>query len=239
MKTKLDFDPRSFVGIAHRGYHNEAIPENSFAAFEAAVANNLMFECDVHLTKDGEVLISHDSDLLRMSGKPGKIEDLTLAEIRAEHKLPDGSDYPLLKDVIAMVNERVPMVVEIKVVDGNYKAVVDAVLPIISAVKNPKNLTLISFDPRALKRAKKCPFTRGLLICEEKKWVLIFRNQFDYLDIETTLVDNKTVINYRKKGGLVNVWTVETPEVLNHVKGKVDMITFQHLPLDAVKEAHQ
>lgn len=238
MKNKNDFDPRCFLGIAHRGFHDEVRPENSMAAFENAVAHDLMFECDVHLTKDGEVLVSHDSDLLRMSKKPGKIEELTLAQIRAEHKLPDGSDYPLLKDVLAMVDERVPIVVEIKVVDGNYKQIVAATLPLLSHIKNPKNITLISFDPRALKAAKKSPFTRGLLICEAKKWVLICRNRFDYLDIETSLVDDKRVVSYRKKGGLVNVWTVETPELLSSVSGKVDMITFQHLPIEDVRKAH-
>ena len=124
MLNRSAFDPRVFHGIAHRGYHDQVSPENSMEAFEKAVAAGLPFECDVHLTKDGQVVVSHDSLLKRMTGKEGKIEELTLAELRAGYKLPNGADLPLLKEVLDFVQERVPIVVEIKVVDRNYKAIV-------------------------------------------------------------------------------------------------------------------
>lgn len=238
MLNRSAFDPRVFHGIAHRGYHDQVSPENSMEAFEKAVAAGLPFECDVHLTKDGQVVVSHDSLLKRMTGKEGKIEELTLAELRAGYKLPNGADLPLLKEVLDFVQERVPIVVEIKVVDRNYKAIVAAVLPLLSHIKEKKNISIISFDPRALTRCKKAGFSRGLLIEKNNTWVLMFRGKFDYLDVEDCLVDEPRIVKYRRKGGLVNVWTVDTQEKLAHVKGKVDMITFQHLPLDAVEDAH-
>lgn len=238
MLAKSEFDPRLFHGIAHRGYHDQVAPENSMAAFRNAIAAGLPFECDVHLTKDGKIVISHDSQLKRMTGKEGKIEELTLEELRASYKLPDGSDLPLLTEVIALNNEAVPMVVEIKVVDANYKEIAPKVLQILSQIKNKRNVTIISFDPRALRLCKKSGISLGLLIEKNNTWVLLFRRYFDYLDIEDCLVDDRRVVSYRKKGGLVNTWTIDTLEKIEEIKGKVDMITFQHLPLDKVEEAH-
>lgn len=235
---KTAFDPRLFHGIAHRGYHDEVAPENSFAAFKKAIEANLPFECDVHLTKDGEIVICHDSLLKRMTGKEGKIEELTLAELRKDYKLPDGSDLPLLKDVIEYNEERVPIVVEIKVVDHNHAQIAPKVLEIVDKIRNKHNVSIISFDWKCLKLCRGHGITLGLLICKKYAFVLALRDRFDYLDVEDCLVNYYRVTSYRRHGGLVNVWTVDTEEKLKEVKGKVDMITFQHLPLDKVEDAH-
>jgi glycerophosphoryl diester phosphodiesterase len=238
MIPRSEYDPRLFHGIAHRGYHDEISPENSLSAFHKAIEANLPFECDVHLTKDGEILICHDGDLQRMTGIPGKIEELTLAEIRGKYKLPDGSDLPLLKEALELCQERVPIVVELKVVNANYKPLAEKTLALLEGIQNKKNITIISFDPRALKSCKKKGFSLGLLIEKNNTWVLMFRGFFDYLDIEDCLVNDKRVLSYRKKGRLVNVWTIDTKEKLDYIRGKVDMITFQHLPLKDVEDAH-
>ena len=238
MLHRNETDPRLFHGIAHRGYHDQVSPENSLSAFRKAIDANLPFECDVHLTKDGQIVISHDSLLKRMTGKEGKIEELTLAELRRDYKLPDGSDLPLLQEAIDLCQEKVPMVVEIKVVDANYKEITPKVLELLKQIKNKKNVTIISFDPRCLKLCRNSGISLGLLVEKNHTWVLMFRNRFDYLDIEDCLVDDKRVISYRKKGGLVNTWTIDTNEKLEEIKGKVDMITFQHLPLADVEAAH-
>lgn len=238
MILRSEYDPRLFHGIAHRGYHDDISPENSLSAFKKAIEANLPFECDVHLTKDGEILICHDGDLQRMTGIPGKIEELTLAEIRGKYKLPDGSDLPLLKEALQLCQERVPIVVELKVVNANYKPLAEKTLALLEGIQNKKNITIISFDPRALKSCKKKGFSLGLLVEKNNTWVLMFRGFFDYLDIEDCLVNDKRVLSYRKKGRLVNVWTIDTKEKLDYIRGKVDMITFQHLPLKDVEDAH-
>lgn len=76
--------PRIF---AHRGLttpsmHAAGIAENSRAAIDAAVAAGCEFvETDCHLTRDGEVVLFHDTDLRRVAGDPRKIADVTLAEL--------------------------------------------------------------------------------------------------------------------------------------------------------------
>lgn len=69
--------------VAHRGGSRLA-PENTLVAFD--LARDLgadAIETDVHLSKDGEVIVFHDDDTLRLCGVPGTIEARTAAEIRA------------------------------------------------------------------------------------------------------------------------------------------------------------
>jgi glycerophosphoryl diester phosphodiesterase len=68
--------------IAHRGASGE-YPENTLIAFRAAAeAGAPYFELDVHMTRDGVVVISHDPDLKRTCGLDAAIRDLTLAELK-------------------------------------------------------------------------------------------------------------------------------------------------------------
>ena len=59
-------------------------PENTLASFQKAIdMGATMIELDVHLTKDQEIAVIHDSDLSRTTTGRGLVEDMTLAEIRA------------------------------------------------------------------------------------------------------------------------------------------------------------
>ena len=59
---------------AHRGLHDPSKPENSMAAFRAALEKGYGIELDVHLLKDGTLAILHDSDLKRVTGREGILE---------------------------------------------------------------------------------------------------------------------------------------------------------------------
>ena len=66
---------------AHRGF-NTVAPENSLAAFGAAIALGAPeIELDVRFTRDGIPVVAHDSELQRQAGVPGTIEEKTLAEL--------------------------------------------------------------------------------------------------------------------------------------------------------------
>ncbi len=68
--------------IAHRGASGE-YPENTLVAFRAAAeAGAPYFELDVHMTRDGVVVVSHDPELSRTCGLDAAIRDLTLAELK-------------------------------------------------------------------------------------------------------------------------------------------------------------
>lgn len=104
------------VNIAHRGLHtrDKRIPENSMAAFRAAVSNGYGVEFDVHLTADKRLVVFHDDNLERMCGTDAYIDDMTYDKL-AELSLA-GTDerIPLLSQVLAAVDGKTPIVLELK-----------------------------------------------------------------------------------------------------------------------------
>lgn len=104
--------------IAHRGLHNNGagIPENSLAAFRRAVKYGFAIENDIHLTADGEVVVFHDDTLERMCGVPGRVEEMTLAELKALHLGDTGETIPTLRECLETVAGRVPLLIEFKCV---------------------------------------------------------------------------------------------------------------------------
>ena len=138
---------------AHRGLHDETSPENSMSAFRKAVERGYGIELDVHLMKDGKLAVIHDSSLRRTAGMDKKIEDL-VAEDLPDCKLTGTEEcIPLFTDVLQMVNGNVPLIVEIKTENDNYKAVSEATCAILA---NYEGLYCVeSFDPRAIAYVRK------------------------------------------------------------------------------------
>ena len=74
--------PNGVYVVAHRGFKAVA-PENTIAAFDAAAAvGGDYMELDVHVTKDGELILMHDGKVDRTTNGHGAVRDLTFAEIR-------------------------------------------------------------------------------------------------------------------------------------------------------------
>ncbi len=87
------------IPIAHRGY-SAKYPENTMSAFDAAVQLGFAYlETDVHATKDGQVAVFHDDTLERMTGMNGRVEDLTLAELR-RLRVSQSEPIPLLVELL-------------------------------------------------------------------------------------------------------------------------------------------
>ena len=222
-----------FLGVCHRGLHDETRSENGMKAFQNAIENNMAFELDVHLSKDGVLFVMHDSNLKRMTGKEGIIEELDSKTIKSEYRLADGGEIPTLQEVLDLNQERVLIVVEMKVVNNNYKAVGKATKKLLEQVKDPHKIAVISFDPRALMKVGH-RYERQLLMVKEKDWVRHFKCFFESVDLEITQVKDPWVIRYRKHGGIVNCWTVETAEQIKDLSPYVDTMTFQHVSKDIV-----
>ena len=85
--------------VAHRG-DSAHYPENTLLAFTSAVSMQVdVIETDVHLSKDGEVVIWHDPTLDRNTDGSGRIEDHTLAELKGydagyTFTLDEGKTFP-------------------------------------------------------------------------------------------------------------------------------------------------
>lgn len=112
-------NPRLLGHYAHRGLHSETVPENSLAAFELACQNGHGIELDVQLSADGEVMVFHDYTLTRMAGKDARVKELTRAELQALSLAGTDQTVPTFSEVLALVDGRVPLLVELKGEDLN------------------------------------------------------------------------------------------------------------------------
>ncbi len=99
---------------AHRGLWGKQAPENSLAAFAAAVRSGCGIELDLQLSKDHVIMVFHDDDLRRLCGISARIEDLTCAELKRLRLCGTAETIPTLSEVLALVRGKVPLMLEIK-----------------------------------------------------------------------------------------------------------------------------
>ena len=98
--------------IAHRGASGE-LPENTLPAYELAVKQGSdMIEIDLHTTRDGAIVITHDENLEGLGGR-GEVADATLEEIR-RLDAGGGAAVPTLGEVLDAFGARIPFNLELK-----------------------------------------------------------------------------------------------------------------------------
>ncbi len=138
---------------AHRGLHGSGIPENSMAAFRAALEAGYGIELDIHLLKDGSLAVIHDSSLLRTTGREGSIEDLTAPELK-DYRL-EGTDetIPLFSQVLKLYAGRAPLIIELKAAGSNHAALCEAACKAMEGYCG--DWCMESFDPRCVYWLKK------------------------------------------------------------------------------------
>lgn len=138
---------------AHRGLHSQGVPENSMAAFEKAKKGGYGVELDVHLLADGNLAVIHDSTLERVTGLPGKIEELTTRQLRDCRLCGTEEIIPELRHVLELFNGEAPLIVELKPAEGNHAALCKAACEMLDGYNGP--YCLESFDPRCILWLKK------------------------------------------------------------------------------------
>jgi glycerophosphoryl diester phosphodiesterase len=117
--------------IAHRGA-SAYRPENTLPAYDLAVEQRAdMIEIDLHRTRDGAIVVTHDEDLAGIGGR-GEIADASLEQVR-ELDAGGGERVPLLEEVLDRYGERIPFNLEIKRgtradYEGLERLVLDAVV---------------------------------------------------------------------------------------------------------------
>ena len=140
--------------IAHRGLHNirEGRPENSHAAIEAAIAYGYGIEIDVQLSSDGLPMVFHDYHLDRLTDQKGAIAQHD-AERLSRLTLRGGSDtISTLKETLAQISGKVPLLIEIKDQDGGLSNNVGPLeIKVSQALKNYSgDVAVMSFNPNSI-----------------------------------------------------------------------------------------
>ena len=229
---------------AHRGlYDNEhGIPENSMAAFRRAVDKGYGIELDVHLTADNQLVVFHDDTLTRMCGMNKKISSFLYSDLMQLRLLGTEEGIPLFKDVLELIDGKVPLIIELKGDGSNQNLLCPLVWQLLSRYKG--DYCIESFHPFVLQWFKRHEpqVVRGQLSCNFFKEnphcdIVLFlmsnlmTNFFthpDFIAYKYLDLDNPAVIYNRKLFHIMTVvWTIPGKPTYDRFKNKVDVMIFE------------
>ena len=199
--------------IAHRGYHdgNSARYENSLPAIEAALEHGFAIECDVQPTADEDVVVFHDATLDRLTAEVGNVRERTTAELTGIRLGETDARIPTLHEMLALVDGRVPVVIEMKgpSQDGFAAAVAKASVPYRGSV------ALMSFDHSLVRGALGRDLPVGLTAEGTDPDAVAnhaaIADEVDFLSYAVDDLPNPFVERFRTSGRPVITWTVRTP----------------------------
>lgn len=204
--------------IAHRGASGSA-PENTMAAFERAMdmgADGIELDCQ--LTRDGRLVVIHDSSLERTTGVAGFVKDIDWEQLR---RLDAGSWFgpefqgegiPLLADVLRLVRDRCLLNIEIKNLPFRGVGVEAALVQLLKETRFPLEQVIVSsFDHVSLMTVAELEPALSLA-------ALFAHYPLSFSDLPGTIVHpHREVVNSdfvqeaRTAGKSINVWTVNDP----------------------------
>ena len=143
--------------VAHRMGAMER-DENTLAALEECASLGLKaFETDIHITKDDQLVVTHDGSLQRRCGAEVNVEEMTLEEIR-KYKTKEGNPLPTLGELLTFLKGKgIAMQLEVKAPPtlGRLKKLVEVMVKELKeAGFTGDDLLVISFCPEALKLTK-------------------------------------------------------------------------------------
>lgn len=228
--------------LAHRGLfkQDQSIPENSLAAFKAAMDSEFGSELDVQCSQDGVVMVFHDDDLERMCGTKGLLEVFSYLEIKKFRLAKTQEAIPTLDSVLKLTQGKVPLMIEIKTTQ-RIKYTVTQVKECLKDYVGP--YSICSFNPLVLLEVKRqMPnVLRGQIMehAYHKKqypWVqrLILHfalmngiNRPDYLSIHHQQITLSYRI-HRWMGGFGVMWPLPTQDQISKAKHHSDLIIFEH-----------
>ncbi len=211
MKT-VRFDDDVLV-IAHRGAAGSA-PENTLASIELAVQHGAdMVEIDVQETADGEIVVVHDSDLMRVGRSPLKIWDATYEEIL---EVDVGSWYgpkfsdqrvPTLEQVLKLCKGRAMVDIELKYY-GHNERLEERVAKIVERTGMDDEIVLMSLVSNIVSsmKALRPHWTVGLLTA--KAVGDLTTSRADFLAVHVGIANPGFVRRAHAAGKEVFVWTV-------------------------------
>ena len=235
--------------ITHRALHDrrEGRIENSPAAIRAALTAGYAIEIDVQISADGQAMVFHDEELMRLTGRPGWIRDHSAAEL-ALMTLSDSKDtIPTLPQVLTMIAGRVPLLIEIKdqsltmsETDGRLETAVATALQGYAG-----DVAVMSFNPHSVAHmARLAPhIARGITTSsyDYADWPSVPEATCDTLreipDYDRTCASfishqgddlaRPRVTALKAKGAAVLCWTIKSPEQEAMARQIANNITFE------------
>jgi glycerophosphoryl diester phosphodiesterase len=202
------------AGFAHRGRHGPGVPENSLAAFRAAIAVGAGIECDLRLSRDGFAMIHHDPTLERMCGISAQTESLPAASLMTLPLAGGDERIPWLGSLLELAAET-PLLLELKVRAGSPPPPIDLLCRTVAhdLASHAGPFGVMSFDPRVgawfARHAPTIP--RGLVIADAtpswRRFAMIGLARPTFLAVETIAAARPWVARARRRWP-VACWTV-------------------------------
>lgn len=201
--------------IAHRGVHNSYIIENTLPAFVKAIDKNYVIELDIHILKDNKIVVMHDYNLKRLTGKSRIIENLSYAQL-SRIKIKNKYTIPTLEEVMHIVSGKVPLLIEIKDVDNNisfYKELIK----LLDSYKG--SFAIQSFNPFVVDWfcKNKKDYVIGIIVYNNLNYKFIkkYIKKADFISV------NKKFIPLKSNKMIIG-WTIKTKKEYNEYKDKCD-----------------
>jgi glycerophosphoryl diester phosphodiesterase len=211
--------------VAHRG-SSKAAPENTMAAFRQAIADGAdWIELDVQETADGEVVVFHDSDFMRLAGVSLKIWDATLADLRdidiGTRFSPAFKDerVPTLGEVLDACKGKAGVVIELKTY-GHGQQLEERVARIVDARGMDAQIAVMSLDLDAARKMKSLrpDWKVGLLMSVSAG--NLQTSGADFLAVNAAFTDRGFVRSAHRRGTKVYVWTVDDASTMSEMMGR-------------------
>ena len=208
--------------IAHRGAAGAA-PENTLAAIRQAIQDDSDWvEIDVQESRDGHVIVVHDSDFMKLAGRAEKVWDTDLSAIQ---QIDVGSWFdpkfsnervPTLEQVLQVIRDGdSSLVIELKYY-GHDDALEQRVVEIVEAMDMSHRVVIMSLKLEGVHKLKKLRpgWTGGLLAATALGDIT--RLDADFLAVNQNMADAGFIRRAHKAGKTVFVWTVNDPLSLTH-----------------------
>ncbi len=234
--------------IAHRGLHGPGVPENSLAAFRAAIEAGYAIECDIQRCVDGVPVVFHDYDLSRMAGDESFVADLTAEDLSAFRLLKTNEAIPTLAEMLRLVAGQVPLLIEIKDQDGrlggNIGDLQQRVAALLKTYDGP--VAVMSFNPEAVAafHAEAPEIAVGLTTCayDGEEWPMLDAQErarlgaiSDYGRVGAVFIShdhvdlgNPAVAELKAAGVPVLCWTIRNEAEEAQARKLADNITFEN-----------
>ena len=207
--------------IAHRGA-SKARPENTLSAYELAIQQHAdMIEIDLHTTRDGRIVITHDAELAGIGGQ-GEVADVDFETLRTLDA-GRGEKVPTLDEVLDAFGKRIPFNLELKQsTRGPYAGMAEATLAAVEA-RGILDQTLFSsfYDPVLAAIRAASPGARlALLVSPEHPHDWVARAQrlgAEAINPARPLVDPDWVETAHQEGLAVYSYTVDAQDEMERL----------------------
>ncbi|MFK7693192.1 glycerophosphodiester phosphodiesterase [Paenibacillus sp. HJGM_3] len=221
MTNAINANFKKIRGIAHRGYPGK-VPENTLRSFQAAI--DLQFshlELDVHLSKDGEIVVMHDWTINRMCGEKGTIRDMTLAELKRVN-VGVTEKIPTLEETLELCRDRIIVSIELKQAGDYYPELEQKVVDLVRRMDMVEQVYIISFDQYSVVKVKQlCPEVEvGVVIGGNNPFLFAPLREIgaSYFALPIQYLNEDTVNQCLRHNLQLITWPVDNAEQIERIK---------------------